>query len=157
MDYTIRNIRETEYKILSDFLYEAIFIPEGVKAPPKDIINKPELQVYISDFGKHSGDYCLVAESDKKIVGAVWVRIMNDYGHIDNETPSFAISLLKEYRNYGIGTELMKQMLTKLKLEGYKQASLSVQKMNYAVRMYRKIGFEIIDENDEEYIMICKL
>ena len=76
MDYIIRNIREAEYKILSDFLYEAIFIPEGVKAPPKDIINKPELQVYISDFGKHSGDYCLVAESDKKIVGAVWVRIM---------------------------------------------------------------------------------
>ena len=46
---------------------------------------------------------------------------------------------------------------TKLKLEGYKQASLAVQKMNYAVRMYRKVGFEIVDENDEEYIMICKL
>jgi len=29
--------------------------------------------------------------------------------------------------------------------------------MNYAVRMYREIGFEIVDENDEEYIMICKL
>ena len=90
-------------------------------------------------------------------LGIRLVRIMNDYGHIDNETPSFAISLLKEYRNYGIGTELMKHMITKLKLEGYKQASLSVQKMNYAVRMYREIGFEIVDENDEEYIMICKL
>ena len=51
----------------------------------------------------------------------------------------------------------MKQMLMKLKLEGYKQASLAVQKMNYAVRMHRKVGFEIVDENDEEYIMICKL
>ena len=135
----------------------AIFIPEGVSAPPKDIINQPDLQVYVKDFGKNKGDLCLVAQVRDKIVGVVWVRIMNDYGHIDNETPSFAISLLKEYRNYGIGTELMKQMLTKLKLEGYKQASLSVQKMNYAVRMYRKIGFEIVDENDEEYIMICKL
>ena len=135
----------------------AIFIPEGVSAPPKDIINQPDLQVYVKDFGKNKGDLCLVAQVRNKIVGAVWVRIMNDYGHIDNETPSFAISLLKEYRNYGIGTELMKQMLTKLKLEGYKQASLSVQKMNYAVRMYRRIGFEIVDENDEEYIMICKL
>ena len=135
----------------------AIFIPEGVSAPPKDIINQPDLQVYVKDFGKNKGDLCLVAQVRNKIVGAVWVRIMNDYGHIDNETPSFAISLLKEYRNHGIGTELMKQMLTKLKLEGYKQASLSVQKMNYAVRMYRRIGFEIVDENDEEYIMICKL
>lgn len=99
----------------------------------------------------------MVAEVNNEIVGAVWVRIMNDYGHIDDETPSFAISLLKEYRNYGIGTELMKQMLMKLKMQGYKQTSLAVQKMNYAVRMYQKVGFEIVDENDEEYIMICRL
>ena len=157
MNYLIRELKQDENKVLDTFLYEAIFIPEGVSAPPKDIINQPDLQVYVKDFGKNKGDLCLVAQVGDKIVGAVWVRIMNDYGHIDNETPSFAISLLKEYRNYGIGTELMKQMLTKLKLEGYKQVSLSVQKMNYAVRMYRKIGFEIVDENDEEYIMICKL
>ena len=157
MNYLIRELKQDENKVLDTFLYEAIFIPEGVSAPSKDIINQPDLQVYVKDFGKNKGDLCLVAQVSDKIVGAVWVRIMNDYGHIDNETPSFAISLLKKYRNYGIGTELMKQMLTKLKLEGYKQVSLSVQKMNYAVRMYRKIGFEIVDENDEEYIMICKL
>ncbi len=39
-----------------------------------------------------------------KIVGAVWVCIMNDYGYIDDETPSFAMSLYEEYRNMGIGT-----------------------------------------------------
>lgn len=122
MNYLIRELKQDENKVLDTFLYEAIFIPEGVSAPPKDIINQPDLQVYVKDFGKNKGDLCLVAQVSDKIVGAVWVRIMNDYGHIDNETPSFAISLLKEYRNYGIGTELMKQMLTKLKLEGYKQA-----------------------------------
>lgn len=157
MNCIIREIRKSEYAILGDFLYEAIFIPEGVDAPSKDIIIQPELQVYVKDFGEHKGDLCLVAEVNNKIVGAVWVRIMNDYGHIDDETPSFAISLLKEYRNYGIGTELMRQMLVKLKMKGYKQASLSVQKMNYAVGMYLNVGFEIIDDNDEEYIMICRL
>ena len=150
-------IIQDENKVLDTFLYEAIFIPEGVPPPPKDIINQPELQVYVKDFGEKEGDLCLVAQVDDDIIGAVWVRIMNDYGHIDNETPSFAISLLKDYRNYGIGTELMKQMLLKLKKQGYKQASLAVQKMNYAVCMYKKVGFEIVDENDEEYIMLCKL
>ena len=127
MNYLIRELKQDENKVLDTFLYEAIFIPEGVSAPPKDIINQPDLQVYVKDFGKNKGDLCLVAQVSDKIVGAVWVRIMNDYGHIDNETPSFAISLLKHYRNYGIGTELMKQMLTKLKLEGYKQASLFIK------------------------------
>ena len=156
MDYKIREIRKNEYPILSDFLYEAIFIPEGMGKPPKSIIEQPKLQVYIEDFGKED-DWCLVAEIKEKIIGAVWVRIMDDYGHIDDETPSFAISLHEEYRNLGIGTALMEAMLQFLREKGYKQTSLSVQKVNYAVCMYQKAGFEIIDENEEEYIMVCRL
>ena len=156
MDYKIREITRNEYPILSDFLYEAIFIPEGMDKPPKSIIEQPELQIYIEDFGKKD-DWCLVAEIKEKIVGAVWVRIMDDYGHIDDETPSFAISLYEEYRNMGIGTALMRDMLELLKNKGYKQTSLSVQKANYAARMYQKVGFEVIDENEEEYIMLCRL
>ena len=156
MTYTIRKITENEYEVLEDFLYEAIFIPEGVPAPPREIVNQPELQVYVSGFGKKEGDLALVAEVDDKIIGSVWVRIMNDYGHIDDETPSFAISLYKEYRNNGIGTALMKAMLNELKKAGYKQASLAVQKENYAVKMYKNVGFTTVDENNEEYIMLCK-
>lgn len=157
MKYNIREIRKDEYELLNDFLYEAIFIPEGVEKPPKEIINNEELQVYVKNFGTNENDNCLVAEYDDKIIGACWTRIMNDYGHIDNKTPSFAISLYEEYRGKGIGTQLMLKMLELLKKKGYKQASLAVQKENYAVKMYKKVGFEIIDENSEEYIMICKL
>ena len=156
MDYKIREIRKNEYPILSDFLYEAIFIPESMDKPPKSIIEQPELQVYVEDFGKED-DWCLVAEVKGKIVGAVWVRIMDDYGHIDNETPSFAISLYAEYRNMGIGITLMRDMLELLKNKSYKRTSLSVQKVNYAVCMYQKVGFEVVDENEEEYIMVCRL
>lgn len=156
MDFKIREIKKNEYPILSDFLYEAIFIPEGMDKPPKSIIEQPELQVYIEDFGK-ADDWGLVVEIEEKIVGAVWVRIMNDYGHIDDKTPSLAISLYEEYRNFGIGTALMGAMLQFLRAKGYKQTSLSVQKANYAVNMYRKAGFEVVDENEEEYIMVYRL
>ena len=76
---------------------------------------------------------------------------------IDDTTPSLSISLLKEYRNLGIGTELMKQILLTLKEREYKQVSLSVQKINYAVSMYKKAGFEVVRENEDDYVMICKL
>ncbi len=157
MNYIIRKITDTEYYLLDDFLYEAIFVPQGAESPPRSIINNDELQVYVKDFGKHPDDRCLVAEINGKIVGAVWVRIMNDYGHVDDETPSFAISLYKEYRGRGIGTELMVKMLDILREDGYERASLAVQKANYAVKMYKKIGFEAVGENDEEYIMVCNL
>ena len=154
MNYNIRFINKNEYKILDDFLYEAIFIPEGAELPPKEIINQPELQVYIDAFGKMEDDICFVAEVENKIVGAVWVRVMDDYGHIEEGVPSFAISLYKEYRGNGIGTALMKKMLIELKERGYSKASLAVQKANYAVKMYKNVGFEIVDENEEEYIMV---
>ena len=154
MNYSIRFINKNEYKILDDFLYEAIFIPEGVELPPREIINQPELQVYIDAFGKMEDDICFVAEVENKIAGAVWVRVMDDYGHIEEGVPSFAISLYKEYRGNGIGTALMKKMLIELKERGYSKASLAVQKANYAVKMYKNVGFEIVDENEEEYIMV---
>ena len=157
MEYTIRPLKSAEYRVLEAFLYEAIFIPEGVTPPPREIISQPELQVYLTDFGQRAGDYALAAESGGRIVGAVWVRIMNDYGHIDDETPSFAISLYKDFRGQGIGTAMMLEMLELLRNEGYRQASLAVQKANYAVKMYRKTGFEVVGENDEEYIMLCRL
>ena len=153
----IREIKENEYNILDNFLYEAIFIPKGTKKLPREIIDNEELQVYVKDFGNYKDDNCIVAELNNKIIGACWTRIMNDYGHIDDNTPSFAISLYEEYRGKGIGTRLMKSMLKLLKDKGYKRTSLSVQKNNYAVEMYKKVGFRIIDENKEEYIMICDL
>ena len=153
MEYTIREMTVMEYPLLNEFLYEAIFIPDGIKPPPRDIIASPELQIYIERFGTSKDDFALVAEIERKIVGAVWVRIMNDYGHIDAETPSLAISLYKEYRGFGIGTAMMKEILTLLKSHGYSRVSLSVQKANYAATMYLKIGFSIVRENEEEYIM----
>lgn len=157
MNYVIREVRQNEINLLATFLYEAIFIPEGVQAPSKDIIEYPDLQIYVADFGKKKDDVCYVAEVDGRVVGAVWTRIINDYGHVDDTTPSLSISLLKEYRNLGIGTELMKQILLTWKEREYKQVSLSVQKINYAVNMYEKIGFEVARENEDDYIMICKL
>ena len=143
--------------MLDDFLYEAIFIPEGVAAPPKSIIEQEDLQVYIEDFGRYPDDHCLVVEVDGKVVGAVWVRMMDDYGHIDDRTPSLAISLYKEYRNRGIGTELLQRMLDLLIDKGYTQVSLSVQKANYALRMYQKAGFEIVADRGDEVQMVCRL
>ena len=40
-----------EYPQLKDFLYEAVYVPEGTAPPDRAIIDSPELQVYIRGFG----------------------------------------------------------------------------------------------------------
>lgn len=157
MNYQIRQMREEEYGLLADFLYEAIFQREGDDPVPREIIEEPALRVYIDEFGKKKGDYCLCAETRGRVVGAVWVRIIPGYGSIDPDTPEFAISLLKEYRGCGIGTKMMEEMLRDLGKAGYEKVSLAVQKDNYALKMYQHCGFRIVDENTQEYLMACDL
>ena len=150
----IRKLREDERELLKDFLYETIYVPQGMDPPARDIIERPELKLYYEDFGSKKADHCYVAEADARVIGAVWTRIMDDYGHVDDDTPSFALSVYQEYRGKDIGTLLMERMLELLKEKGYEKASLAVQKDNYALRMYEKLGFRKISENDEEYIMV---
>ena len=157
MDYTIREMRTDEYPLLDDFLYQAIYQPDTTDLAPKSIINNSELQVYIKGFGTQKDDHCFCAEVDNKVVGAVWGSNINGYGSIDNVTVEFAISVFDEYQKMGIGTALMNRMLEHLKELNYPKASLAVQKGNYAVRMYQKVGFEIACENEQEYIMIHRL
>ena len=122
-----------------------------------EIVEDESLQIYIRNFGQEPDDRCLVAVANGRIVGAIWSRIMNDYGHIADDTPSIAISLYKEYRNQGIGTALLQQMLCLLKADGYKSVSLSVQKANYAMKIYQKAGFQVISDDTDEAIMKCTL
>lgn len=154
MNTIIRKIRPEEYILLREFLYQAIYLPVGVDPPPRSMIDLPELHVYIADFGTQSGDHCMVAEAEGKVVGAAWCRIMEDYGHIDTDTPSLAISLLPKYRGLGIGARLLDALLLLLRENGYRQASLSVQKENPALRLYQRMGFRIVAEKGTEYLML---
>lgn len=158
---TIRKIQTSEIYLLKDMLYEAIYQPDENNLIPRSVIEIPEVDAYIKDFGKRADDYCLVADLDGKIIGAVWVRIISGeikgFGYLDDQTPEFAISLFKEYREQGIGTRLMIEMIEYLRKSGYKKTSLSVQKENYAVKLYLKMGFKIIRENNEDYLMLLTL
>ena len=131
-----------------------MYVHEGEEPFPRSILDTEEMQVYVVNFGQEKDDFCYVAEVEGKIVGAVWVRDMDDYGHIATGVPSFSISLFEEYRGKGMGTTLMKTMLKRLEAEGYERASLSVQTENFATEWYAKLGFEVYEDKGEEYIMV---
>lgn len=154
---TIRLMRKDEYHHLRRFLYDAIFLPEGVEPPPLSVTDIPELRVYIEDFGQRPHDVCFVAETTDGLIGAVWARIMNDYGHVDDQTPSLAISVKKEHRGKGIGSRLISIILQRLHDEGINSVSLSVQKANPAVHLYCRFGFMTLHETEEEYVMLREL
>lgn len=155
----VRLMQTPDYLCLPEFLYQAIFIPEGIELPPRSIINDPRIFVYIKDFGIQSGDLGVVAEQNGQVIGAAWTRIIPAFGHIDVDTPELAISVLPEFRGYGIGTRLLIKLFVVLRANGYVRTSLSVQKNNPAVRLYERLGYRITQEKrdhvgNEDFIMV---
>lgn len=98
-----------------------------------------------------------MAEVDNRVIGAVWVRYLRGYGHIDEHNPELSIAIYSVYRNKGIGSRLLIEILRTLQESGITSVSLSVNKGNPAVTLYRRIGFHIHRENDDEYIMVRAL
>ena len=142
----IREIQPAEYFALEDFLYNALYIPFGEEFPAREVIFKPEIYIYVKDFGGKD-DCGVVAEQNGQLIGAAWTRIIPAYGHIDEQTPELAISVLPEWHGKAIGSKLMKHLFELLRTRGYRQTSLSVQKENPAVRFYERLGYEIVDRS----------
>lgn len=154
-------IRSEEHPLMEDFMYEAIYHPDPTNPYPKEVIYYPQVRIYWNNWGTEKDDYCLLALMDDKPIGAVWIRTfpgeLKGCGYINEHTPEIAIALFKEYRNRGIGTEMMQQMITLMKDNGYRQVSLSITKGNPAIRLYERFGFKVVDENEEDYIMLMRL
>ena len=157
MQYNLRPLKQEEYSLLEDFLYDAIFVPVGEEVLPRSVLLEPSIQNYYQDFGR-AHDYCLVAEQEGKLLGAVWARVLSGpvkgYGYVDEHTPELAISVQNEFRGKGIGTALLRAMLDVLQRAGYGQTSLSVQKENPAADLYKRLGFTTLEEKDEDYLML---
>ena len=156
--YRIRDLRAEETPLLETFLYEAIFIPDGVTPPPRTIVHDLSLYGYIDGFGSGACDYALAAVlPDDTVVGVAWTRLLPDYAPLANDVPTLAIAVLPGYRGHGIGTALIHAILESLTHHGCSSVSLSVQKANPALRLYQRTGFTIAQDNGDELVMVCRL
>ncbi|MCL1912635.1 MAG: GNAT family N-acetyltransferase [Eubacteriaceae bacterium] len=153
----VRYMGEADYGCLPEQLYYAIYVPEDGSQPPREVVNAPEIFIYIEDFGASPADTGVVAEQNGQIIGAAWTRIIQGYGHIDNETPELAISVLPGFRGLGIGTKMMAMLFGVLKKKGYLRTSLSVHKDNLAVAFYERLGYETVKERDDDLLMVKRL
>lgn len=153
----IRPLRAEETPLLADFLYEAVWQPNPRNPLPREVIRMPALRAYVEAFGARPTDCCLVAEVGGRVVGAAWSRCLHGFGWVGEGIPELAVALLPPYRGRGIGTQLLRAMLDELHGRGFAAVSLSVQRANPAVRLYRRLGFRIVGEHAGERIMRCEL
>lgn len=122
-----------EYKCYNIFMYDY-----DLKDEEKERIRK-----YVeSDILVEFNNFKMIKVNDT-IIGTVGVIDYEDGKMIDE------IFILEEYRNKGIGTDIINNILIK-----YNKVYLWVYIDNVrAVNLYKRLGFEVIEETDKRYLM----
>jgi ribosomal protein S18 acetylase RimI-like enzyme len=107
----------------------------------------------------HSDDLGFAAEENGRLIGAAWLRRWpsseRGFGFVDVETPELSMALLPKYRGRGLGTRLLRHLLSTA-AERYDAVSLSVSVSNPARRLYEREGFTPVSEPDGGSITMVK-
>ncbi|HEX4951581.1 MAG TPA: GNAT family N-acetyltransferase [Blastocatellia bacterium] len=151
MNLTMRSILLADEPFLWEMLYQALYVPEGHPPFPREIVQQPEISQYVRAWGQPD-DVGLIACDDETLIGAVWIRRLRAYGFVDDNTPELSIAMLPEYRGQGIGTRLMTELFALLQGR-YAALSLSVSKENPALRLYMRLGFEVVKDDGNSVTM----
>ncbi len=153
-------MRTADAPLLWDFLYLAIYVPEGGQAPDRSVLEVPEIRLYAEDWGRE-GDFGFVAEDTASglPIGAAWLRRFDresgSYGFIDESAAELSVSILPVWRGRGLGTALLSDLLGYADREAL-AVSLSVQTENPAVRLYERLGFNRVSEISGSMKMLRK-
>lgn len=156
LNYRIRPATRSDEPFLWEMLYQSLHV-EGQEPFPRDVVHRPNIARYVKNWGR-ADDLGFIAEDARSNlpVGAVWSRLSSaedqGFAYIDEATPELGIALLPEYRGQGIGTALLEHLLKTAK-ELYPAIALSVSPSNPAIRLYKRMGFEIVDVRNEYPVM----
>ncbi len=139
--------------------YYALYRPEEAEPFPKDIVDRPEIAKYYTNWGRY-GDMALVAEDTATgaLIGAIWGRLFSPeqagYGFVDPHTPEIDIALKPEFRGQGIGSRLLQTFIAQAREKSIKALSLSVDRRNPALKLYKNLGFEEIGSEGNPILLL---
>jgi len=102
-------------------------------------------KLYVEGWGR-AGDVGVIAyEAGEQPLGACWYRLFTEaqhgYGFIDPTVPELAIFVRQDARGRGVGTALLRTLVSRAQAEGCSALSLSVEQDNRAVHLYNRAGF----------------
>ena len=153
-DFSINPISEEDIPYLKEYLHKALFIPPGTPPIPKSIIDENFIKPIYENWGK-TGDtgFCAYDDVTKILIGMAWVRLYEKvnlpFGIIDPTIPTLTMAVDGNFRSKGIGTALIEKLIEAVKEQGFKGISLSVDHRNFAVKLYKKIGFKLYRASKE--------
>jgi ribosomal protein S18 acetylase RimI-like enzyme len=156
IQYSIRSLTAADQDVLWEMLYHSLYVPPGSPPFDRSILEHPAIARYVKDWGREHDTGFVAEDGNGQLLGAVWLRLLigeeRGYGYIDDQTPEMGIAVLPEYRGWGIGTALLSGLMDSV--EGkYEGISLSVATENPARRLYDRLGFSVVNQQENSVVL----
>ena len=115
-------------------------------------------RVYQNSFNRQKqgkGMMWIVELPGSNIIGQVFIQFITDQRRLadgKNRAYLYSFRIKPLYRSLGIGSKLLKTVISDLRQRGFRQAVLNVAKDNpRAIQFYKQHGFQIIGEDSGDW------
>lgn len=139
---------------MADMLVEAVnWSPERKKQSRRRVLSTRRTAHYITGWPRDT-DLGVIAEADEERIGAAWLRFLRTadpgYGFVAPDVPELTIGVAAHWRGQGVGRALLRAIAERALSAGIRQISLSVERKNFAQKLYLSEGYQIVDCSDKD-------
>ncbi|CAM3522484.1 GNAT family N-acetyltransferase [Occultella aeris] len=162
----VREAGPEDSEFLVDMLLEAFNWRGEERFTRKQILKDKSTSLYVAGW-QRAGDIGVIAvdlagPSGLQIpIGAAWLRQFParnpGYGFVAEDVPELSMAVVPHQRGRGIGTGLVRSLMTKARDQGIRRISLSVEDGNPALRLYKSLGFTEVGRNGDATTMVATL
>lgn len=157
---TVRAAAAGDADFLADMLVEAANWPSHVDRTKVDTLADPAIAHYVAGWPR-ANDLGVVAVDGDRPVGAAWLRFFTEvepaYGFVRADVPELAIGVVADQRGRGVGRTLLRALADAARSAGIERISLSVERANRAIELYRAAGYRTVSSRDHADTMVLDL
>jgi GNAT superfamily N-acetyltransferase len=161
MAYGIRRAVGADASFLVEMVCEAAnWHPDRVR-PKVDLLADASVMRYASGWQRPADDGVVAVDDAGDLIGACWYRVLPPaepgYGFVASGVPELTLGVRPLWRAQGVGRALLSAACDLARDAGHQRVSLSVERANFAERLYRSEGFVVVASGPDSDTMVRSL
>jgi GNAT superfamily N-acetyltransferase len=159
--YRIRTAEQADAVFLADMLVEAFNRHPDRTRRRVELLADPAVNRYLAGWRRPGDDGVLAIDDHGDPVGACWFRVLPKwdagYGWVAAGVPELTLGVRPIHRARGVGRALLRATCALAAGRGHQRISLSVERANFASRLYVSEGFVTLTSDRDADTMVRTL
>lgn len=159
--FRIRPATQADGAFLGDMVAEAANWRPGGQRPKHQVLTSSEHGRYVSGWMRPGDTGFVATDHASEPIGAAWYRVLPrsdpGFGYVGTGVPELIIGVRPIWRAHGVGRRLLQALSRQAQADGHARLSLSVERGNHAITLYRSEGFAVTQRTIGRDTMVKRL